>query len=344
MSGESIYHLLAEKEAQTAKAEKTSAYTGNYKKNLSEPAKPTYSTFFDKKKEYDGTNVRFFKQRDAVIGRNVGDEVDPQNFLKAGGGVKHVVPPVHKERIYNKAPLTAEELSALRNGKRDGNGDPNDPSSGAGGPGGAGADGAGGADGTGNNGDNGDGAYGGADGDFDARGRGFGGPDGGSKNFVASNIVEMSNMVPKRRKDQPKYATSRKDFGKKPAYLDRVQAELETERNMVTAIEQQKATQHRDAYRRYVHRLDPAEHVKLVAQLKLRLAEAVEAHNKMPFSKVTVTSNKHKHELEKAIADIEGALAKLDREAIFVYKDDPVNGPWTKEAAMEEARRYAASA
>lgn len=48
-----------------------------------------------------------------------------------------------------------------------------------------------------------------------------------------------------------------------------------------------------------------------------------------------------KAELEKAIVEIEKALNKLKRDALFIYKDDAVNVQWTKPAAMQEAQHYA---
>ncbi|CAD2215292.1 hypothetical protein AGDE_00275 [Angomonas deanei] len=165
----------------------------------------------------------------------------------------------------------------------------------------------------------------------------------GEKNFVASNIVEISNMVPKRRIDQPAHATDRKDFGKTPAYLERVKGELEEEQNFMRSLEQQKTNRHNAIMSQYVFQLDEQERKQLLQVLKQKLTEKTAALNKMAFGTTTLQASKRRAELEKTLRDIEEAIKKLDREAIFVYKDDPVNGMWTKNAAMEAAREYASS-
>lgn len=342
MSGESIYGLYAKNAAAEKRTEKVaSPYTGTYEKHMGEPTKPVYSTFFEKGKEYDGSNVRFFKQREAVIGKNVGESVDPQNYLKKGGGVRHVVPPVHEEKVYTKPPLD-ENFRQGGKGGADGNGARP-----------TGADGAPvGYDEHGNP-IYGDAGYGGGNGgdgaNRDAGNRafhedteGFASSADGAKNFVASNVVEMSNMVPKRRKEQAPMATSRKSFGQAPAYLSRVKGEVAQEKAFVASIEEAKQQRQQQVFSKYVHMLPRDEHQKLVADLQARSKECVSELQKMPYSKDTPSMLKRRTELERTIADIETALKKLDKDALFIYKDDPVNGQWAKEAALKEAQKYAA--
>lgn len=388
MSGESIYGLYAKSAAAEKQAEKTaSPYTGNYDKHLSEPTKPIYSTFYEKGKEYDGSNVRFFKQREAVIGKNVGDSVDPQNYLKKGGGVRHVVPPVHEEKVYCKPPLdenfrqagphhgTSGGQNSRDIGDLGENGAPHSqPSGGAPNvgygarpegygsrPAGYGSRPAG--YGSRPEGENGDAAaqdgsaHGGGQVHFDENGNplngdhgapsentngGYGEPRDTTKNFVASNIVEVSNMVPKRRKEQAPLATSRKSFGQAPAYLTRVKGEVAQEKAFVQSIDDAKQQRQQQVFAKYVYLLPHEEHEKLVRDLKTRCDECVTELQKMPFSKDTPSMRKRRTELERTIADIETALKKLDKDALFVYKDDPVNGQWAKEAALKEAQKYAA--
>ena len=79
-----------------------------------------------------------------------------------------------------------------------------------------------------------------------------------------------------------------------------------------------------------------------MSDLATRRDECMLELQKMPFSKDTPSMRKRKSELEHTLADIETALKKLDKDALFIYKDDPVNGQWTKEAALKEAQKYAA--
>lgn len=380
MSGESIYGLYAATSTtQESPKSDPSPYTGKYDKHLGEPTKPTYSTFFEKGKEYDGTNVRFFKQREAVIGKNVGDDVDPSNFLKKGCGIRHLVPTVHEEKIFCKPPLDHNKGKSMLGSKLNPDGDskgangagglPHDSRDGCNGIGTSGAGGSSGGNGANGSAGSGDGSLpplpygaGGAGGvggvgyGNNAPGYGYGNAAGlasgdnghyrsaqaESKNFVASNIIEASNMVPKRRKEQPEFATSRKSFGSAPAYLSRVKSEVQKEKEFVHSLEAAKVDKQEQMYAKYVYLLPKEEHRSLVQQLQRRHDVSLAELRSMPFSKDTATMRKHKADLEKLISDVETALVKLNKEAIFVYRDDPVNVQWTKEAALKEAQRYAA--
>ncbi|KAG5480664.1 hypothetical protein CUR178_05799 [Leishmania enriettii] len=332
---------------QLSKSE--SPYTGVYEKHLEDPEKPSYSTFFEKGKKYDGTNVRFFKQREAVIGKNVGESVDPRKYLKKGDGIRCVAPAEHVEKTYRKPHV--DNSSPFREGAPSGDGEglstevqydaDGNPISHGDGSFGAGRSGAEGNGGHARANDEALHVHGSGDYRADYRGGDSCSPDA-TKDFVASNIVEMSNMVPKRRKVQAPLPTSRNSFGQPPAYLSRVRKEIADEKAFVRSLEEAKVQRQQEAYAKYVYLLPREEHQKLMQDLRRRNDECVSELRKMPFSKDTPWMLKRKADLEKTVADIEIALKKLDRDALFIYKDDPVNGQWSKEAALKEAQRYAA--
>lgn len=348
MSGENIYNLLGREALPEAAAiQKDSTVlprAGKPEVHTKEVPKPAYSTFYEKGKEYDGTNPRFYKQRDAVIGKSVGETVYPQNYLKKGEGVRAVVPPIHKEKMYTKPPVNDGRAADV--GSAAGAADPSGGQHGSQGGAQSGAGGgsnSGSADGLGLRGS-------GVDTDKSYPGfAGYGDNDGvmgvpkSRKNFIASNIVEVSNMVPKNRKDQPSYATDRKDFGQVPTYLGRVKQEVEAEKSFVRALDEQKTQRRQQVYDQYVYKLPADEQASLVAALKRKLQQDTTALSSMPFSLDTISAAKKKGELQRSINDVESALAKLEKEAIFVYRDDPVNGQWTKGAALEEAKKYVAT-
>ncbi|KAG5502579.1 hypothetical protein JIQ42_05648 [Leishmania sp. Namibia] len=340
LSGKLVAHtqlkFSAAEQKQLSKSE--SPYTGVYDKHIADPEKPSYSTFFEKGKKYDGTNVRFFKQREAVIGKNVGNSVDPRKYLKKGDGIRCIAPAEHVEKTYRKPPV--DNSSPFREGAPSGDGE--DLSTGMlydtdGNPISHG----GGSLGAGRSGEEGNGGHGSGDYRADCRGGDSFSLDA-TKDFVASNIVEMSNMVPKRRKVQAPLPTSRKSFGEPPTYLSRVRKEIADEKAFVRSLEEAKVQRQQEAYAKYVYLLPWEEHEKLMQDLRRRNDECISELRKMPFSKDTPGMLKRKADLEKTVADIEIALKKLDRDALFIYKDDPVNGQWSKEAALKEAQRYAA--
>lgn len=360
MSGENIFNLYAQNQQQQQKAQQEKdasernanpTFSGKYKKHLEEPPKPVYSTFFEKGKEYDGSNVRFFRQRHAVIGKNVAEDIHPDHYLRKGGGVRHVVPPIHEEKIYTKPPLDttkpaftwADSDDDEQKGGGDGNGDLD------------------GWAGTYDMGDNEDGDNQDGLGKVAARGLNLdtGAQDGAAtnaaksgtktatwspaqctKDFVKSNIVEMSTMVPKRRIDEPQHPTNRKDFGRNPAYLQRVKGEVEKEKSFVRSLDDQKEARKEEIYSKYVYQLPENQKKAILEKLQQKLKEKTAIFDTLPFSKDTVTMAKKKNDLERTIADLEEAIKKLNREAIFVYKDDPVNSQWTKAAALKQAQDY----
>ncbi|CAG9573099.1 conserved hypothetical protein [Leishmania major strain Friedlin] len=350
MSGESIFSLYAKSAAEQKLLSKSeSPYTGVYDKHMAEPEKPSYSTFYEKGKEYDGTNVRFFKQREAVIGKNVGDSVDPQKYLRKGDGIRCIVPATHEEKVYRKPPV--DNSTPFSQGGRSGDGESasagvqydadGNPISNGNGSLDAGRNGE---DHSGVQGSANDGAaHGHGSGDYRADGRGgVAFSRDATKNFVASNIVEISNMVPKRRKMQAPLPTSRKSFGETPAYMSRVKREIAEEKAFVESLQEAKAQRQQQAHAKYIYLLPREEHDKLVQSMRRRNDECIYELQRMPFSKDTAGMRKRKTELEKTVEHIEVALKKLDRDALFIYKDDPVNGQWCKEAALKEAQKYAA--
>ncbi|KAG5506395.1 hypothetical protein JKF63_05898 [Porcisia hertigi] len=351
-TGERAAYTELKKSAELQKrlSKTESPYTGVYDKHMTELEKPSYSTFFEKGKEYDGTNVRFFKQREAIIGKEVGNSVDPQKFLKRGEGIRYIAPATHEQKVFRKAPLD-DNRTPFGQGERRGDNEstPTGIQCGADGKP-IGDDGS--LGGGGRNGESGGvghrspntGVLNGNGGENYGSGHRWGDPTAGdpTKNFVASNIVEISNMVPRRRKIQEPLPTSRRNFGKEPAYLSRVKKEVCDEKAFVESVEELKSQRQQQAYAQYVYLLSREEHEKLLQDLRKRKIECVSELQRMPFSKDTIGMRKHKAELEKTVTDIEVALKKLDRDAVFIYKDDPVNGQWSKEAALKEAQRYAA--
>lgn len=327
MSGENVAFLLGQQvsseDAKGFSQARNSGYTGKYEKRLKEPTKPTYSTFWEQGKEYDGSNAHFFKQRNAIIGKNVAESIYPENFLRRGEGIRHIVPPIHEEKIYRNPPLELDRSKAF-GGKN----------------GGA---------------VSGDGNKNGAN---DANAGGCcaccgcgkascaicnGNREQPYKDFVASNIVEVSNMVPRRKKLQPEFPTDTKTLGKVPAYLSRVKEELKREKEYVSALENHKDSREQQLYKKYVYRLSDEERMDLLTKLRKKLEEKCKALDKIPISQDSLSISKKKSDLQDEIKDLENGISKISRETIFVYKDDPVNGEWAKNAALKEARCFAAS-
>lgn len=329
MSGENIAYLVQ----NHAAAEKSNASSqwenqrgsDTYKRHYKEPPKPSYSTFWENGKEYDGSHARFFKQRDAVIGRNVGDTIDPKAFLQKGRGIRHIVPPVHEDKLILKPPLNQgrklfdsdrEVGSDWKNERLGGNGKES-----------------GNCDCCGCEGWN-DCSH------IDFSNTKEGNVSNAGKDFISLNTLEAINMVPKGRKLQPEYPTDRKDFGKVPTYLSRIKIEVNKEKECLSALEGNDNTRQKQ-HCSFVYKLSDEERTSLLEKLKKKLDDNSAALNKMPLSKDSLSNSKKKGELQNIIQDVEKAISKIDRETIFVYKDVPPYTEWAKNAALKEARAYA---
>nr|CCC89283.1 conserved hypothetical protein [Trypanosoma congolense IL3000] len=374
MSNENVSNLLVPEPFL-----RESSLNCKYEKHIAPLPKPTYSTFYDQGKEYDGTHPRYFKQRSAVIGPLVNDTIDPKSFLRTGQGVKHFVPPIPHKKQHKRDVLdcgntgmraqTVENHAVKKStgcSSKDGkpaeypygtvkggdfadDGSPTDNSkecpkqleqlqhnvinTGAGEHG----------DNTGDLLANGNSFADGATGGDKNFQRGLLGRPVARKDFVSSNIISAENMVPKRRKDQPENPTCRKTFGQVPGYIGRVKEQIEREQMQLKAVADSQARQQMERIAKYVYRLDEQEQQSMIRRLRAKLSEKSAELNKMPFTKDTFVHMKRRSNLEKYIKDIESALEKLEKDAIFVYNDDPRVAHWTRDAAFEEARRFASS-
>lgn len=330
MSGENIAYLIQEhataEKSNTSSQRENQKVSDTYKRHYKEPPKPPYSTFWEKGKEYDGTHARFFKQRDAVIGRNVGDTIDPKAFLQKGRGIKHIIPPIHEDKLILKPPL--EQGRKILDSDKEGDSDWKNERIGENGKE------SGRCDCCGCEGCN-DCSH------IDLSNTKKGNRNDSGKDFLSLNVIEAANMVPKGRKLQPEYPTDRKDFGKVPKYLSRIKIEVNKEKECLSTLEGNDSTRQKQ-HGSYVYKLSDEERTSLLAKLKKKLDENSATLNKMPLSKDSLSNSKKKGELQNIIRDIEKAISKIDRETIFVYKDIPPYDEWAKNAALKEARAYAA--
>ncbi|KAG8347935.1 hypothetical protein TRVL_01232 [Trypanosoma vivax] len=372
MSGENIQNLLLPEPTVAV-----GSYSGTYEKRMKDLPKPTYSTFYDKNKEYDSTHPRYFKQRSAVMAPIVNETVNPSTFLRTGAGIKNVVPPIPHRKIHKRDVLDNGTLRPkCHGGKLEGiNGmpgsnhqnshtdtkephqtvatcdknpqefqndevthfheredNPCEDSSNK------------------NN-------------EYvlnsvtDAQDHNKAGQHDAvvfensnchqsamqcaTKNFVTSNIIQACNMVTKRKKNQPENLTARESFGQVPKYLNRVKDTIRNEREQIKAVEELRRKQQKERLANYVYQLNEPERVELVKRLRAKLCDKEAELNKMPFAKDTFNQLKHKAELEKTIKEIEQALVKLEKDAVFIINDDPRFVHWTKDLALEESRLFA---
>ncbi|RNF12479.1 enkurin [Trypanosoma rangeli] len=138
------------------------------------------------------------------------------------------------------------------------------------------------------------------------------------KNYVVANAVESVLAIPTKCIPPPvNRAVDRDDFGKVPAYLSEVKAEIE-ERHAL--VERLKAAQ-REAEERWSE-LSAEELEQLRQGLQRRWDALNSEYQSRGFSKLQTPSQKAQHEtLGKELNAVEFAMHKLSRSHVFVYDD-----------------------
>lgn len=161
------------------------------------------------------------------------------------------------------------------------------------------------------------------------------------KDFVASNVIEISNMPTKGRSVQPEPATSRPSFGKVPRYLTEVKGQIAAEKEHVATYKANRTKMQEDAKAEFVQQLSEERRQELVAQLKERWEEKHKQLLAMPFARDTMMQIARKEAVEKELTEIEQAIKKLEKKVVYVYADDPAYGGWAKSIAMQDAQKAA---
>ena len=112
-----------------------------------------------------------------------------------------------------------------------------------------------------------------------------------SKNFVVSNAVENILAEPKAGSKEESRYVDKADYGKRPGYLDAVNAEIEAERQELTELYEEKLIAY-DVVRE--EQMDDAERLALLQQLKAKWAHI----NKQYINIVSVESRGQKRKKE----------------------------------------------
>lgn len=138
------------------------------------------------------------------------------------------------------------------------------------------------------------------------------------KNYVVANAVESVLAVPTKNIPPPQNrAVDRDDFGKVPAYLDKIKTEIE-ERHAL--VERLKAAR-REAEERWSE-LSAEELEQLRQGLQRRWDVLNSEYQARCFGKLQTPSQKAHHEaLGKELNAVEFAMNKLSRAHVFVYDD-----------------------
>mmetsp|Transcript_5384 Transcript_5384/g.10416 ORF Transcript_5384/g.10416 Transcript_5384/m.10416 type:complete len:225 (+) Transcript_5384:3-677(+) len=133
-----------------------------------------------------------------------------------------------------------------------------------------------------------------------------------STNYLNCNAVEVINSTPMKRKDKDVPYISREDYGKVPAYLDSVKAEIEHEQELVDMYVEEQYGPVKGSYQEH-EVMDEDERRELINKLKQRWgdvnAEYQKYCHKVNFD--TPGERKRKASQEAELKQLEEYIEKL---------------------------------
>ena len=142
-----------------------------------------------------------------------------------------------------------------------------------------------------------------------------------TRNYISSNALEVIRSEPKKRKgDEPRY-TQREDYGKVPAYLANVKAEIENEKALVElyVTEEQNGGNPVQEEDGDVEMMDEGERRELIANLKQRWDDVNASYHKMAHKAVNDTPSEAKRK-----ASQEAELKTLERDIEMLSREGPL--------------------
>lgn len=141
-----------------------------------------------------------------------------------------------------------------------------------------------------------------------------------TKNFVTANAVE--NILSSAKKpEEPMDWTKKKEYGKVPAYLEKVKGEIANEYNYVRSLQEQ----NQEDINQGMRLLSDDERLALIDELKRKWdsinAEYQKTSTLALFNLDTMGKVKRKEQYEAQLAQIEKDIEKLNKKNIWVHDD-----------------------
>lgn len=148
------------------------------------------------------------------------------------------------------------------------------------------------------------------------------GPPKTSKNFVKENKAKSAAEAAARRKaaeDELDY-TQKADYGKTPAYLEKVKQVVEEEKELVRRMVEGQQQREEEAAGPRVRLMEDSEREELLAQLKSKWNEVNRGYQQMTHLVTldTLSKVKKKESYEAQLAELEKAMDKLSKQHVFV--------------------------
>merc|ERR1712166_843136 len=141
-----------------------------------------------------------------------------------------------------------------------------------------------------------------------------------SKNFITCNAVENILAVPKKTDVRQVSYMNKKGYGKVPAYLEKVKAEISDEYQYIQQMQEAYEEEGDDGQARARMLANDDKHVMLQG-LKTNWDRINKAYQTLSFTLDTPAKKQRKEEFEAQLEQIERDIEKLSKGSIFV-KDE----------------------
>lgn len=140
-----------------------------------------------------------------------------------------------------------------------------------------------------------------------------------TKNFISENALAVIMADARRPQRTDIDYTKKEDFGKTPAYLSNVKAEIAAEKDYIRRVMEAEAEEE-SKYQPKTHVLPEEERLKLLTQLKIKW-EAVNKQYQTTTHMVTLDTMgkvRRKEKYETELQQIEKSIEKLSKSIVLV--------------------------
>merc|ERR1711937_711047 len=141
-----------------------------------------------------------------------------------------------------------------------------------------------------------------------------------SKNFITCNAVENILAVPKKTDVRQVSYMNKKGYGKVPAYLEKVKAEIQDEYNYIQQMQEAYDEQGDDGQCR-TRMMANDEKMAMLEGLKTNWDRINKAYQTLSFTLDTPAKKQRKEEFEAQLEQIERDIEKLSKRSVFVEED-----------------------
>merc|ERR1712159_766884 len=141
-----------------------------------------------------------------------------------------------------------------------------------------------------------------------------------SKNFITCNAVENILAVPKKTDVRQVSYMNKKGYGKVPAYLEKVRAEIQDEYNYIQQMQEAYDEQGDDGQCR-TRMMANDEKMAMLEGLKTNWDRINKAYQTLSFTLDTPAKKQRKEEFEAQLEQIERDIEKLSKGTLFIEED-----------------------